>query len=491
MKAFDQWLLRFLDDPMNVVAAAAVLLVGAIAVLYRQQVKFVFKSLRRNLLRTGLTGAAIIVLVFVVTLVWSVLWFIDLVTQEKSKDLKAIITERWQIPSQMPLQYANALCEGAPPNEIDSAEAGKLIRYEKDGQMKEGFKVDTRKDAMTWSFYGGTIDPTKRTRENIVFFFCMEPSKLLSLERDKDGKPLRDADGHLKYVTMMDGIEELTDAEIQQLDEACRIMAQDKTKVVVGQARLKAMNKKVGERIKVTSMNYKDIDLECEIFAAFPPGRFDQSAVMNRQYLIDALDSYKTRSGAPHPLASKALNLVWVRVPDNTAFQVVAGQIMNSSQFKDPAVKCETASSGIASFLDAYRTLLWGMRWLLAPAILATMSLVLANAISISVRERRAEMAVLKVLGFGPTQIMVLVLGEALLIGCLSGLLSVGITYYLVNKVIGGIPFPIAFFPAFKIPAAALWWGPMIGGLTALAGSLLPSWSARSVKVSEVFSKIS
>ena len=32
---------------------------------------------------------------------------------------------------------------------------------------------------------------------------------------------------------------------------------------------------------------------------------------------------------------------------------------------------------------------------------------------------------------------------------------------------------------------------PTLGGLTALAGSLLPAWSARSVKVSEVFSKIS
>ena len=45
------------------------------------------------------------------------------------------------------------------------------------------------------------------------------------------------------------------------------------------------------------------------------------------------------------------------------------------------------------------------------------MALVIANAISISVRERRTEMAVLKVLGFRPGQILVLVLGEALLIG--------------------------------------------------------------------------
>jgi putative ABC transport system permease protein len=57
--------------------------------------------------------------------------------------------------------------------------------------------------------------------------------------------------------------------------------------------------------------------------------------------------------------------------------------------------------------------------------------------------------------------------------------------------VVGGINFPIAFFPRFFIPSDALWWGPLIGGGTALAGSFLPAWSARSVKVSEVFSKIS
>ncbi len=32
------------------------------------------------------------------------------------------------------------------------------------------------------------------------------------------------------------------------------------------------MNKKVGERIKVTSLNYKDIDLEFEIVGELPRG---------------------------------------------------------------------------------------------------------------------------------------------------------------------------------------------------------------------------
>ena len=158
--------------------------------------------------------------------------------------------------------------------------------------------------------------------------------------------------------------------------------------------------------------------------------------------------------------------------------------------YSNPAVKCETASSGIASFLDAYRDLIWGMRWLLVPAILVTMALVIANAISISVRERRTEMAVLKVLGYSPGQVMGLVLGEALLVGIVGGLLSSAGTYYFINEVLGGVKFPIAFFPAFKIPRDALWWGPMIGGLTAFAGSFAPALAARSVKVSEVFSRV-
>ena len=99
-------------------------------------------------------------------------------------------------------------------------------------------------------------------------------------------------------------------------------------------------------------------------------------------------------------------------------------------------------------------------------------------------------MAVLKVLGFRPWQILTLVLGEAGLIGAISGLLSAGLTYSFIHFYMGGFKFPIAFFPTFDIPTAALWWGPAIGVLTALAGSLAPAWSARTVKVSEVFSRV-
>jgi putative ABC transport system permease protein len=466
----DDRLMEFLDSPAQVVAAAIALLVLFVALIHRDQVLFyarmIVKSLRRNIVRSLLTSAAIMVLVLVVTGVWTVLYILDLVTAEKTKDLKAIITERWQIPSQMPYSYETVLARGA-------------------ARKKDDIKPD---DSMVWTFYGGTIDPNKRTRESIVFFFAMDPAKMMLVDRDSSGKPLRDSQGNVSYHSMMD-TDDMSADELDQLDRACREMEKDRRKVVIGKERLAAMQKVVGEKITVTSLNYPGIDLELEIIAEFPDGRFNQNAIMNRLYVMESLDAYKQKNGKPHPMADRALNLMWLRVPETEAFRRVAEQLMTSPELLSPAVKAETASSGIAAFLDPYRTLLKGMRYLLVPAILATMALVIANAISISVRERRTEMAVLKVLGFRPTQIMVLVLGEALLVGLLSGFLSALMSYVAINSR-GGIKFPIAFFPAFRIPMQALWWGPLIGGGTALIGSLLPAWSARKVKVAEVFSKI-
>jgi putative ABC transport system permease protein len=184
------------------------------------------------------------------------------------------------------------------------------------------------------------------------------------------------------------------------------------------------------------------------------------------------------------------LNLVWLKVPDTKSFTQVASQITSSPSYSSPAVKVETSSSGISTFLEAYRDLIWGMRFLLGPAIVVTLALVISNAISISVRERRMEFAILKVLGFQPLQILFLVLGEALLIGAVSGALSAWLTYFVVNRIYGGIDFPIAFFAKFSISDMAPWWGLAIGTGAAFAGSVLPAWTACRVKVAEVFGRV-
>ncbi len=144
----------------------------------------------------------------------------------------------------------------------------------------------------------------------------------------------------------------------------------------------------------------------------------------------------------------------------------------------------------MANFLDSYRDIFFGMRWLLTPAALISLCVVSANAIGISVRERRQELAVMKVLGFRPGQIMLLVLGEAMILGLLAGLVGSWGTYFLINDYYGGFSLPIAFFGKFFISSSALWWGPVIGMMAGLIGSVVPAWSACSVKVTDVFSKV-
>ncbi|MBI1899778.1 MAG: ABC transporter permease [Planctomycetia bacterium] len=407
----------------------------------------VLQNVRRNKLRTTLTCLGTMVLVVVVTLVWSVLTNLQAqLDQDKSK-MKAIVTERWRIPSQMPYAYARGLSEGAARKEGD-------IRPE---------------DSMSWSFYGGSTDPEKRTRESMLFAIAMEPRKM---------------------TTMLDELDDLPDSQAQELKRVADAMEKNVQAIIVGKDRLAALKRRVGDRFKLTSINYKGIDLEFEILGVFPPGRYDQSAIMNIEYLNRSLEKYERETGRKHVQADRSMNLFWLVVPDTAAFNKISGQIMESPDYKAPAVRVETLAAGVATFMEPLKDILWGMRWLLAPAVLATLSLVIANAISISVRERYTEFAVLKVLGYKPWQILTIVLCEALIIGTLSGLLSAALTWLVVNHVVGGLPVQLGFFGKFYVPAAAFWWGTAVGAGTALVGSLLPAWTACRVRVAQVFARV-
>ncbi len=423
----------------------------------------IVKNVGRNLLRSILTALGTMVLVLVVTLVWSILNLIDFVTAEKSHDLKAFVTERWSVPSRLPYSYASSICEGA---------------------ARKDHPEDARPtDSMTWQFYGGTLDPKNPSFRSMIFCIACDPDKIL---------------------TMMSGLEGLSAAEDAELRLGVQRLKAKRDGIILGRNHLLNLSQKMkdgqhislenplGRKFRLSGFStWKDLDLDFEIVGVLPAGRYDGLSVMNRDYYNAVLDAYPpAHAGQQHPMADRSLSLVLVKVDDKETYNRVAEQITTSPSFHNPQVKCETESSGIGSFLDAYRDLLWGMRWLLAPACLGTLALVLANAISISVRERRTEMAVLKVLGFRPGQILLLVMGESVLLGLLAGFTSAALTYMTINWCFHGLSFPMGFFPVFMIPISALWWGPAVGAGAALAGSLLPAWSASRVKPAEVFAKI-
>jgi putative ABC transport system permease protein len=414
-------------------------------------VLIMFRGLLRSPLRTSLTYLALFVLTLVLTLIYSVLNFIALVTTEKEANFKAIVTHRTVVPSQMPRAHYDRfkdLCLKLPPG----------MRPEKGED-----------DIFAWSFLGGTTDPVSRRPDGNIWMFCMEPRK----------------------ATSMDELSDLPVEQRAQLDAAIAEMERNPQAIVVNKTRLRQMNLKVGQRIKISALNYKDLVFECDIIGELPEGRLEGLGVMNSVYLFRQLDAYQrdrinNRAGDPHPMADKCVNLIWVKLPNKEAFERLNALVNDPANFSNPQIKLETASSGIGSWLESLKDIFFGMKYVMTPAMVAIMCLVIANAISIGVRERRTEMAVLKVLGFQPRHVMLLVLGEAVLVGLMAG----GMSTLLAWKVIGGFKLQLMFFGAFFVPPETLLYGPLLGAAVAVTGSLGPALSAKNVRVAEVFSKV-
>jgi putative ABC transport system permease protein len=111
---------------------------------------------------------------------------------------------------------------------------------------------------------------------------------------------------------------------------------------------------------------------------------------------------------------------------------------------------------------------------------------VTANTMSMAVRERRAEVAVLKTLGFTGAQVMGLVLAEALILGGLGGTIGLGAT--------GAVLWLLDHRAGLTLPGvAALELRPGIALLSlvaamllALAAGALPAWGAYRARISEM-----
>src|SRR5712692_8254199 len=114
MTTLDDLILAILADPLNVLFLGAAALLVVLCVANYQQCVFVLKSLLRNKIRSLLVGVAIMLLVFIITMVWTVTSALDHFTAEKFLYFKAIATEKWQVPSAMPFSYERELSEGAP-----------------------------------------------------------------------------------------------------------------------------------------------------------------------------------------------------------------------------------------------------------------------------------------------------------------------------------------------------------------------------------------
>ncbi|MBI1348425.1 FtsX-like permease family protein [bacterium] len=284
----------------------------------------------------------------------------------------------------------------------------------------------------------------------------------------------------IAIATRPDNLREMHEGARGIDDDSYDAFLTRKDAALVGPGLLKTMNYQVGDSFTLLAARFPPIDIEFTIVGVLPPGEMSNGFFCRHDYYMEATDD------------RDAVNCILVEIEGAERAKELAAGLTLDYENRQPSLKVETESAGVARFAARSQAVLQIIDGVVA-ILLIDMIIILSNSISISVRERRVEMAVLKVLGFQPLHITLMIIAEAMLVGGVAGLLGTGMVCGLSQLTIHEVIPVMAwnkFLLQFPVPWSAAIWGMLIGAGVGLTGSVIPASSAKSVKVSDVFSRI-
>lgn len=157
----------------------------------------------------------------------------------------------------------------------------------------------------------------------------------------------------------------------------------------------------------------------------------------------------------------------------------------------DAQTKTETESAFTAGFISMAGNLSFLLN-AIGLAVAFTILLVTANTMSMAVRERRTEIAVLKTLGFPSAVVLTLILTEAMIIGVLGGSLGLLLGWSSIRAMqsapmLGAI---LAFYPSLGLTPGVATVGMLVAVLLGLAAGIVPAISAYRARVTEMLRQV-
>jgi putative ABC transport system permease protein len=166
----------------------------------------------------------------------------------------------------------------------------------------------------------------------------------------------------------------------------------------------------------------------------------------------------------------------YTQIANPSQAPAVAAAIDRTFENSDAETKTETEGQFVAGFLSMVGDLALILN-AIGLAVAFTILAVSANTMSMSIRERRGEIAVLKTLGFSSGLVLALVLGEALVIGLIGGGLGVGLASLLVANA-GTIPGLNGFGMSLSLTPGLVGLMLVISGVIGLLAGLTPAVNA-------------
>ena len=148
--------------------------------------------------------------------------------------------------------------------------------------------------------------------------------------------------------------------------------------------------------------------------------------------------------------------------------------------------KTETESAFAASFVKQFGNIEF-LILVIGTVVFFTLLLVTGNTVAISVRERTAELAILKAIGFKDGAILLLVLGEALAIALFGGLLGLVLAVVAIPMLGSALS---GMLPSLILSKTMLAAGIGFALVVGACSGLLPGIGAMRLRVVEAFRRV-
>lgn len=119
--------------------------------------------------------------------------------------------------------------------------------------------------------------------------------------------------------------------------------------------------------------------------------------------------------------------------------------------------------------------------------VIVIIMVVAANTMAMTARERIAEYATLKTLGFGGLHITVIILGESLMISLIGGVTGVLLTFPAARWIETALS---QFFPSFSVSTSTILFDLGAAALVGVIASIFPAWRGTTICIADGLRRI-
>ena len=259
-----------------------------------------------------------------------------------------------------------------------------------------------------------------------------------------------------------------TDVVKRMAPEDLEAWRKDRTTCIVGQDTMKRFGLKPGDRMQLSGTFYP-VDLDMKIVGTYSGTMDDRTVFLHQKHLDELMGGGGT------------VGTWWVRANSAEVASQVIGDINRAFANTSAEVRAETERAFQLGFVS-----MWGNIKLLIGSICTvvvfTLLLVTVSTMSMAIRERFRELAVLKAIGFRRHELFAFILAESFGLSVLGAIVGAGGAYAFfhtidIQKLSGGV------FVYFEVTPRMLGLSFLVATVLGIIASIQPAVSVARTSV--------